>query len=155
MPKTYNEKDIQVLKSAADAIRRKPEMFAGPKPWARTLSEKIVKDFLLLGAMPVDVENVDGWWIVYAGQDKMIGPDGKLSLDHFNDLRHYPGAGINSCKIGPVVAALCDAVVTTGLDGTTWITGKGSEWDIPVQLQQVRPGFENGRSIAFTIRDEA
>src|SRR3569832_1469253 len=110
--------------SVEQVISSKPEMFAGPKPWGKSLATRLAEDLLLLESMPICIDKIEGWWVVDSSHDRMIDSEGKLALEHFKDLRHYPGAGVNSHKTGPIIAVLCDAVVTMGLDGITWITQK-------------------------------
>jgi len=133
-----------------ELIRRKPEMFAGEKPWGSSLSVDLIKDIVCLGAMPATVEQVKSWWVVSSEKD-WLSSGGGVDLNPFKGVVRIPELGAFAIRTEVVIAALSVAVVTSGSDGTTWIAGDEDKISLPAEIDRKIKNIKKGRLVAFMM----
>ena len=148
--KKYGPEDFDVLKDSFEVIRRKPEMYAGEKPWGPNLAVGLVKDLVHLNVMPATVEKIDGWWVVSSAKDWLLQADCGISLEVFSNITRNLAIGRYAIREETVIAALADAVVTVGSGGlATWIAGDENHWPLPAGLTKKISNISPGRLVAF------
>jgi hypothetical protein len=73
---------------------------------------------------------------------------GVVSFEPFRRLIPMPSGGRLHVRTEVILTALTDAVVTSGVDGTTWISGDPTHWKLPSDLD-LSPLSQKGRIVAF------
>jgi hypothetical protein len=82
---TYKLEDIEA-RDPLDFIRRHPSMFVGDPPWGPQLALSLMRDLMLLDALPARIERRGNWWKIEA--DKRLAEDrwrsvfGAIHQDH-------------------------------------------------------------------------
>jgi hypothetical protein len=142
----YSEKEIQIVANAVTCIRERPEMFVGGDPTGARLAARVVEDLLLLDAGPVRIARNGSWYLISAERDWLMSEDGIVSFESFHRLVPMPSGGRFYDRAEVVLTALADAVVTSGIDGTTWISGEPARWKLPNDVS-LPPQY--GRVVAF------
>jgi hypothetical protein len=117
---------------------------------APQLATQIVRDLVLIGSVPIHVDQIDGWWIVSSAKDWLLEPDGSVSLWNFSHIAYFPEAGREACHSEILLSAFANAVVTKGADEELiWVIGSPDVWMIPANvLTHIQNN--SGRTIAFT-----
>jgi len=144
----YTEADIKVLDDAVTFIRRRPDRFVGDNPTGASFAARVVEDLILLDAGPLRVERNGSWYSISADKDWLVSEDGTVSLEAFHRLVPMPSGGLFHDRAEVLLTALADAVVTSGSDGTNWISGDEAIWKLPSELELLLPP-KRGRIIAF------
>jgi len=147
---TQDEPEALQGLQGVEVIRRKPEMFAGEKPWGPRLSADLIKDIVYLDAMPATVARGNKWWVVSSEKDWLSSGNG-FDLGPFRGVVRIPEIGAFAIRTEVVIAALSVAVVTSGSDGTTWIVGDKVKIPLPAEINQQIENIEKGRIVAFMI----
>jgi hypothetical protein len=147
----YKFEDIEV-RSSLDVIRRHPSMYAGDPPRGPRLVEALVRDLVLLDALPVRIERFGSWWKVDSDKD-WLKVDGTVSLEPFHKIITLPPPQHLGVRTEVLIAVLADAAVTCGTDGLTWIVGDQHRWPLPEAMKLAVP-IRDGRTVAFTIDSE-
>jgi hypothetical protein len=142
----YSEKDIQIVANAVTCIRERPEMFVGGDPTGARLAARVVEDLLLLDSGPVQIARNGSWYLISAARDWLMSEDGIVSFESFHRLVPMPSGGMFHARAEVFLTALADVVVTSGIDGTTWISGEPGNWKLPGDVS-LPP--QNGRVVAF------
>jgi hypothetical protein len=124
------------------------------KPWGKKFAASLIEELVYLTAIPACVENVDGWWIISSEEDWLATVEGNISLKAFSQFMPDPAKRVNSSRSEVIIAALADAVVTCGREGTTWINGDKDQWTLPEKITRQAATIGQGRIVAFNFRDE-
>jgi hypothetical protein len=144
----YSEKDIQVLDDAVAFIRRRPDMFVGDNPTGASFAARVVECLILRDAGPLRVERSGSWYSISADKDWLVSESGAVSFEAFYRLVPMPNVGLFYNRAEVFLTALTDAVVTSGSDGTNWISGDKAVWKLPSELELLLLP-KRGRIIAF------
>lgn len=149
-----SDHDAPSLQLIADSVFIIKKAF-GPTMSAQRIVELMVRDLVLLKALPIHVDCVDGWWVVASAKDWLLGPDGSALLDNFRHIVHFPEAGREACHSEILVTAFAGSAVTQGIDKVlTWVTGDRDQRILPAHmLQQITRDYP-GRVVAFTLSQE-
>lgn len=144
---TYTERDIQIVGDAVAFIRERHDQFVGDCPTGAYFAARLVQDLVLLDAVPVRVARSGSWYCVSAGRDWLASDRGAVSFEPFHCLMPMESGGRLYDRTEVILTALTDAVVTFGIDGTTWISGEPAHWKLPNDLD-LSPSSK-GRIVAF------
>ena|SRR5258706_10571055 len=124
----------------------------GPKMSAQQLATQLVRDLILVGSIPLQVDCIDGWWLVSSGKDWLLSPGGGVTLRSFRHIVHFPEAGREACHSEILLSAFADVVVTRGENGeVTWISGDQERWISPKEI--LGQLMRDGRTVAFRNGD--
>jgi hypothetical protein len=143
--------DLHIITEAdqLSAIRR----LFGPKMSGPKLLTDMTRDLTLVGAFPIYIDRVGGWWLISSSKDWLLQPDGSVSMRSFRNIVRFPDAGLEACHGEILLTTFADAVVTRGAGGElTWITGE-ARWPIPADVLHRLHGSP-GRVIAFMSTDD-
>ena len=147
---TFHEKgELQVLGDPIAHMRRYPEMYLGglQTPTGEFLAARLISDLVWLHALPAEVVDIDGWWVVRSSIDWLASGSPTYTTDSaLSHLVPWPEMGSNSFHGEILLTAFADAVVTSGTDGIKWITGTPDKFALP-GINLLGPG----RIIAFTL----
>jgi hypothetical protein len=145
--KTYELSDLHIETDGVATIRRA----FGPTRTAAELTSFLVRDLVLMKALPVRLDFADGWWSVSSDVDWLVA-SGKLPLLRpFTHVVHFPDAGQNACRGEIFLTAFADAVVTQGEKGDpVWITGDSTNPALPETLERLLRD-KPGRTVAFRM----
>jgi hypothetical protein len=103
---------------------------------------------MLLDAGPLRVARHGDWYSIAAEKDWLMSEDGAISFEPFHRVISMPSGGMFYIRGEVILTALTDAVVTSGVDGVTWISGEPADWTLPDDLAlSLRP--RKGRIVAF------
>ncbi len=144
----YHASDIWIIDDAIAFIRKRPQMFVGDDPIGADFVKRIVSDLILLDAGPLRVARHGDWYAIAAEKDWLMSEDGTVSFEPFHRLIPMPSGGLFYDRAEVILNALTDAVVTSGADGVTWISGDATHWPLPDDLELMPPST-TGRMIAF------
>jgi hypothetical protein len=151
--KQYTIEDIKVIDDPIAVLRRRPSMYAGEKPRGPRFAGRLMHDLILLGALPARIDQIEGWWVIFADKD-WLAADGVFSTRPFFHIIAFPVAGDNSYRTEVLLTAFADAVVTCGVEGCTWISGDAERWPLPDRLKTEISTIGRRRLIAFRIDDD-
>jgi len=150
----YEAGDLQIFSDPIPHMRRNPAMYLGGSqtPKGEFLAARLISDLVMLRALPAEVLEIDGWWVVRSSVDWLASGSPTYTTDHaFSRIVSWPEIGVNSFHGEILLAAFADAVVTSGTDGIKWITSAPGKFVLPVGVNLSRPG----RTIAFTLARDA
>ena len=145
--------DLQV-NEPIEVIRRSPAMYLGglEVPKGEFLASRMISDLIWLRALPAEVTEIDGWWVVRSSVDWFASGSRTYTVDNaFSRIVSWPETGANSFHGEILLAAFADAIVTCGNDGIKWISGGDSKFTLPTGINLSGPG----RVIAFTLLIDA
>jgi hypothetical protein len=118
------------------------------------LATQMVRDLILIGAVPVRVDYIDGWWSISAERDWLVQTDGAPSLWNFYNIVHFPQVGREACRSEILLTAFADVLVTRGAEGELiWISGDKNQWRLPEEINDSLSRPQIGRIVLFK-RDE-
>ena len=126
----------------------------GPKMSARDILTNLVRDLVIIGALPIHIDRVVDWWLISSQKDWLLQTDGSVSLDNFKRIVHFPEAGREACHSEILLTAFAEIALTWSDGGEmTWITDNDREqWKFSEDfLRRTHTG--SGRVIAFMTRD--
>jgi hypothetical protein len=147
---SYEMGDLQIIRGPIPHMRRNPAMYLGglQTPKGEFLAARLISDLVWLRALPAEVIETDGWWVVRSSVDWLAaGSPTYTTDDAFSRIVSWPEMGANSFHGEILLAAFADAVVTSGTDGIKWINGTPGKFVPPVGVNLSGPG----RIIAFTL----
>lgn len=143
--RTSNEiRDVQAI----PAIRENPAMYVGAFPTGALLAARLVENLILLNAAPLRVLRSGAWHSIYAEKDWLAVENGTVSFDAFRRLIPLPSGGRFYDRAEVILTALADVVVTSGVDGETWIRGEPAQWRLPDGINLALPEGR-GRFVVF------
>jgi hypothetical protein len=145
---------LMLITDGISLIRKRPQMYGGERPWGPSFAANLAENVIYLGVLPVYVHHFDGWWTVSSEKDWLLGTDGSVSYAAFSNFLPDPAKRANSLRSEVVIAALADAVVTCGRDGTKWITGDPRQRSLPSGLSDRMAAIDKGRVVSFSIDGE-
>jgi hypothetical protein len=146
--KTYTIEDIAIVDDAVALIQRKPSSFVGDDPNGAYFVGRLVQDLILLDAGPLRMARSGSWYSVSAERDWLMSEGGLISFEPFRRLMSMTSGGRLYDRTEVIIAALTDAVVTSGVDGVTWINGGPDHWKLPSDLD-LSLTSKKGRIVAF------
>jgi hypothetical protein len=147
---SYEMGDLQIIRGPIPAMRRNPAMYLGglKAPKGEFLAARLISDLVWLRALPAEVVEIDGWWVVRSSVDWLASGSPTYTVDNaFSRIISWPEIGANSFHGEILLAAFADAIVTSGIDGIKWISGGDSKFTLPTGINLSGPG----RVIAFTL----
>jgi hypothetical protein len=150
---SYEIGDLQIV-SPIPHMRRNPAMYLGglQTPKGEFLAARLISDLVWLRALPAEVVEIDGWWVVRSSVDWLASGSPTYTADSaFLRIVPWPEIGANSFHGEILLAAFADALVTFGTDGIKWINGTPGTFVPPVGVNLSRPG----RIIAFTLAKDS
>ncbi|MBR1235832.1 hypothetical protein JQ597_02490 [Bradyrhizobium sp. AUGA SZCCT0177] len=148
MAPTYTENDIQIVGDAVSYIRTHSDRFFNGDATGPRLASHLVECLILLDTGSVRIERYGTWYSISAEKDWLaFGNDG-VSFEVFHRFIPMPSGGLLFDRGEVFLTALADAVVTSGSDGTNWVSGDGAVWKLPGELALLLPP-KRGRIIAF------
>lgn len=158
----WKESDLHIV-NPTDAIRRDAARFGLGERRGEALVCRLVADAVFSGATHVEACRVRDWRIVQAREDwvlvagRFTHPEiatGLTTKALFQRIIEFPSQGRFHPRAEVLVNALAEAVVTSGSDGVTWISGENQCQTLPagLKLSPLPEGF--GRLIAFKLSDD-
>jgi uncharacterized protein YlzI (FlbEa/FlbD family) len=110
----YGPKDLEVMTALELAKRREGDFFPeGSFSPARAV-DHIRWEAGVCGVDDLDVQAVDGWWVVASKRDWL--PAEGEGLPAFTRFLRFPEAGVNASRLEVLLTAFSDVVVTA-MDG--------------------------------------
>ena len=149
---TFDPNAPYVIKGSIEAIRRKPHMYAGDKPWGPSLASLLVRDIVYLNALPAAVEQINDWWVISSEKDWLLQPDGAVSLDVFSNIIRNLKIGRYAIRAEVVIAALTKAAVTLKGQKIDWVAGDPAKSPLP-DIVAHKASIGAGRIVAFTVEE--
>jgi hypothetical protein len=147
---SYEMGYLQIISGPIQAMGRNPAMYLGglEAPKGEFLAARLISDLVWLRALPAEVIEIDGWWVVRSSVDWLASGSPAYTTDNaFSRIVSWPEMGANSFHGEILLAAFADAVVTSGTDGIKWVNGTPDKFVPPVGVNLSGPG----RVIAFTL----
>jgi hypothetical protein len=115
----------------------------------------MARDLILIGSIPIHVECIDGWWLVWSANDWLREPNGSVSYRNFDQIVHFPEAGREACRSEILLRAFADTLITRGAnDELTWIEDKNHRGMLPTSVLDRVMQKNVGRTVVFTSREE-
>lgn len=105
-------------------IRRLRALDPARRPVIVHLVSNMVAMLVALNAAPIKVDSRGAWWIIQSGADWLMKTSGEPNLEHFHRIVAFPAAGQNCHRVEIDFTAFCEAVLTVGGDGVSWIKGQ-------------------------------
>ena len=146
---SYNMEDLQIL-HGLELIRRRPAMYLDgwETPNGEALAARLLHDLVWLRALPAEVKEIDGWWLIRSAVDWLASENPLYTIDTaFSRIVPWPELRPNSMHGEVLLAVFADAVVTSGTDGIKWINGTSDAFPLPPHIDLSGPG----RVVAFTL----
>lgn len=149
----YTKDDLQILTDAVALIRGNPKMYLGAdEATGEHLAAQMMSTLIWLGALPAKVSKHGPWWVVSSDDDWLVKSghaDVKVAFS-----RIVPLSGlINSHRSEVLLSAFADAVVTSGTDGTRWVSGDSAHFALPKDVELAHS--RGGRTVAFRLERSA
>lgn len=147
----YSLEDLKVIGDPLEVLRRNPSMYAGEAPRGPALSARLMRDLILLDALPARVTRQGDWWIISAGKDWLALEDGSISKQPFFHIVPFPLAGHAAFRSEVLLTAFSCALVTYARGHFEWIVPlqRNEHFGKDVIFSQHEEGSR--RSIAFKI----
>src|SRR6516165_6529747 len=111
----HKMEDLQIVRPIQH-MRRNPAMYVGglEAPKGEFLAARMISDLVWLRALPAEVIEIDGWWVVRSSVDWLASGSPKYTTsDAFSRIVPWPEIGANSFHSEILLAAFADAVVTS------------------------------------------
>lgn len=145
--------DLHILDQPLDYIRKHPDRFLRLAPvQAEELAQYMVKDAAILGVVPVTLDQINGWWIVTAGEDWITKENCYAVQDTFHRIVPFPQQGANCHRAEVLLTAFADDLVT-------WQSGKRlviNGCDDPLDALEIAliERYGDQRIVAFRLGNE-
>jgi hypothetical protein len=151
--KPYTREDLHVLDDPIAFLRKRPDTYAGGRPWGPRFAARLAHDLVLLSNLPIHIERIDSWWVVSSEKDWLVTADGAVSTKPFFHIVAFPAAGDNSHRSEVLLTAFADVVVTCGVDGLTWIRPDARCPPLSDGVRGACSRIGRGRLVAFQIEE--
>lgn len=123
----------------------------GPEMSGQQLVGQLVRDLILTGSLPFEVDYIAEWWVVSSEKDWLPISSEPATLRSFKRIVHFPEAGREACHSEILLSAFADAVVTQAKrDKLTWIVGDHQR-TLPKEVLKKLMQEGRGRAVAFTV----
>jgi hypothetical protein len=126
----------------------------GPKMSASDILTYLVRDLVIVRALPIHIDLIAEWWLISSQKDWLLQPDGSESLENFRHIVRFPEAGREACHSEILLTAFAEIALTWRAGGEMiWITDNDrAQWKFSEDfLRRAHTG--PGRVIVFQTRD--
>src|SRR5262245_6999584 len=151
--KTYSADELRLLSDPIPTIQRMPRMYIGAdKATGEALADQMIGMLIRLGILPAKISRLGPWWLISSDVDWLTRdgePDVGAAFSRLLPLQGYP----NHHRSEILLSAVADAVVTSGTDGTKWVSGDASLLAPPDSMERAHP--PGGRTVAFRLEGAA
>lgn len=151
--KHYSLEDLKVIGNPLEVLRKSPSMYVGEAPRGPTLSARVMRDLILLDALPARVTRHDDWWIISADKDWLALDDGSISKRPFFHIVPFTAAGHAAFRSEVLLTAFSHALVTRARGHLEWIVPLQNNVHFEEDVILAPHEKEDGRLIAFKIEE--
>jgi len=135
--------------SGIEYVRANRTVFLGPtgQPDLRDLAGALVVDALCLNAAPIQIAQIDEWFVVAAEQDWIRAETDLSPYEAFHRVQIFHQHRRNSNRANVMITAFAKEVLTVGPEGLTPIKGDQTTFiDAAAMMERAYPGC---RVVAF------
>jgi len=135
--------------SGVEYVQANRKLFLGPtgQPDLRDLAGALVVDALCLNAAPIQVAQIDEWFVVAAEQDWIRAETDLSAYEAFHRVQIFHQRRQNSNRANVMITAFAKEVLTVGPEGLTPIKGDQTTLKhAAAMMEQAYPGW---RVVAF------
>jgi hypothetical protein len=112
----FGPDDIEVVDDPVKVIRRNPILYGGQLPRGARLAAALIRDLINQGDVPVQIESLDGWWLIVCQKD-WLEPERTQGKNYWTRMVPTPEVAVESIRSEVVLAALCRNLFTANASG--------------------------------------
>jgi hypothetical protein len=145
----YGPNDLHIIDDPIKVIQRNPLLYGGEQPRGARFAAAVVRDLINHGDLPVNIDILDGWWLITCQRDWLCG-DGTDRSHYWRRMIPTPHIARESIRAEILLTAFSRGLITVAEGKITWIVQNAEiSSALNDRIRQLIESKFSGRAVAF------